>query len=140
MRAKVEWIDKVSFKATSETGHTVTIDGPPDLGGENRGVRPMEMVLMGVGGCTAFDVIRILQKARQNVTDCVTELTSRRAETIPNVFEAIHIHFVVTGDSLDEKKVERAVELTARRYCSASIMLERGGVNITHSFEVVQAD
>jgi putative redox protein len=100
----------------------------------------MEMVLMGVGGCTAFDVIRILQKARQNVTDCVTELTSRRAETIPNVFEAIHIHFVVTGDSLDEKKVERAVELTARRYCSASIMLERGGVNITHSFEVVQAD
>jgi putative redox protein len=140
MRAKVEWIDKVSFKATSETGHTVTIDGPPDLGGENRGVRPMEMVLMGVGGCTAFDVIRILQKARQNVTDCVTELTSRRAETIPSVFEAIHIHFVVTGDSLDEKKVERAVELTARRYCSASIMLERGGVNITHSFEVVQAD
>jgi putative redox protein len=140
MRAKVEWIDKVSFKATSETGHTVTIDGPPDLGGENRGVRPMEMVLMGVGGCTAFDVIRILQKARQNVTDCVTELTSRRAETIPNVFEAIHIHFVVTGDSLYEKKVERAVELTARRYCSASIMLERGGVNITHSFEVVQAD
>jgi putative redox protein len=140
MRAKVEWIDKVSFKATSETGHTVTIDGPPDLGGENRGVRPMEMVLMGVGGCTAFDVIRILQKARQNVTDCVTELTSRRAETIPNVFEAIHIHFVVTGDSLDEKKVERAVELTARRYCSASIMLERGGVNITHSFEVVQSD
>ena len=98
----------------------------------------MELVLMGLGGCTSVDVIRILEKSRQDVTDCVTELTAQRAEEIPTVFEAIHLHFIVTGRNIDEKKVERAVDLTARRYCSASIMLERGGVAITHDWEIVE--
>ena len=96
----------------------------------------MELVLMGLGGCTSVDVIRILEKSRQDVTDCVTELTAQRAEEIPTVFEAIHLHFIVTGRNIDEKKVERAVDLTARRYCSASIMMQRAGVDVTHSFEI----
>jgi len=138
MHAKIRWTDKVSFEATADSGHTVIIDGPPEHGGENRGARPMELVLMGLGGCTSVDVIRILEKSRQDVTDCVTELTAQRAEEIPTVFEAIHLHFIVTGRNIDEKKVERAVDLTARRYCSASIMLERGGVAITHDWEIVE--
>ena len=139
MHAKIQWTDKVSFEATADSGHSVIIDGPPDDGGENKGLRPMELVLIGLGGCTSVDIIRILEKSRQGITDCVTEITAQRAEEIPTVFEAIHLHFIITGTNIDEKKVERAVDLTARRYCSASIMLERGGVAITHDWEIIEA-
>jgi putative redox protein len=115
------------------------MDGPPDAGGEGRGARPMELVLMGLGGCTAYDVVTILQKSRQDVVDCVTELSAERAASEPKVFTRIHVHFRVTGRGLDPAKVARAVALSADKYCSASIMLARGGVEITHDFEIVEA-
>ena len=140
MYAKIEWQEKVHFIATADSGHPVSIDGPPDGGGENRGARPMELVLMGLGGCASYDVISILDKSRQKVTDCVTHVTASRVDEIPQVFDAIHLKFVVTGQHLDEKKVARAVSLSADKYCSASRMLEAGGVDITHSYEIVAAD
>ncbi|MCB1645122.1 MAG: OsmC family protein [Pseudomonadales bacterium] len=140
MKASIRWVKDVMFVAESESGHTAVIDGPPSAGGRNIGMRPMEMVLMGMGGCTSFDVISILQKARQPVTDCVAELEAERSEDIPSVFTRIHIHFVVTGKGLKEAQVKRAVSLSAEKYCSASIMLERGGVEITHDYEIVEAD
>ena len=139
MYAKIQWKDAVHFEATADSGHTVSIDGPPDGGGQNRGSRPMELVLMGLGGCASYDVVSILDKQRQKVTDCVTHVTATRVEEIPQVFDQIHLKFVVTGHDLDPKKVERAVALSADKYCSASRMLERGGVEITHSYEVVAA-
>jgi putative redox protein len=138
MQARIEWQGKVQFRAESGTGHTVLLDGPPEAGGENRGCRPMELVLMGLGGCTSYDVVTILAKSRQNVHSCVTELTAERAETTPQVFTHINIHFIVSGTGLDERKVARAVELSAEKYCSASIMLERGGVRITHSHAIIE--
>ena len=137
MRASVTWLDGVSFIAESESGHTVVMDGPPSAGGRNIGIRPMELVLLGVGGCTSFDVMTILQKARQNVTDCVARIEAERADEIPSVFTKIHFHFLVTGKSLKESQVKRAILLSAEKYCSASIMLGAAGVEITHSFEVV---
>ena len=139
MQTEIIWREKVQFDATADSGHTVSIDGPPDAGGENNGVRPMELMLMGVGGCTSFDVIKILTKSRQKVTNCVTQITAQRADTVPEVFETIHIHFKVTGTDLDGKKVARAIELTATKYCSASIMLQRAGVDIQHSYELIEA-
>tara|TARA_Y100001933_G_scaffold157410_1_gene155787 strand:+ start:7807 stop:8229 length:423 start_codon:yes stop_codon:yes gene_type:complete len=139
MKATIEWQDKVHFKATAGSGHTVPMDGPPDAGGENRGARPMELVLMGLGGCSSFDVVNILTKSRQNVVDCVTEVTGERADEVPQVFTSIHLHFRVTGRGLDERRVARAVSLSAEKYCSASIMLQRGGVSVTHSYEVAEA-
>ncbi len=139
MRAKIQLVDKVHFEATADSGHTVLLDGPADAGGENRGSRPMELVLMGLGGCASFDVVTILRKARQNVVDCVTEITAERAETVPQVFTDIHLHFIVHGHDLKEAAVARAVRLSADKYCSASIMLSRGGVNISHGFEMVEA-
>ena len=115
------------------------MDGPAEAGGEGRGARPMELLLMGLGGCTSYDVVTILAKSRQQVVDCVTELTAERAETEPKVFTRIHVHFKVTGRGLDPAKVARAVSLSADKYCSASIMLARGGVAITHDFEIVEA-
>jgi putative redox protein len=139
MHAKIQWIDKVHFEATAESGHTVKLDGPADAGGKNQGSRPMELVLMGLGGCASYDVITILQKSRQQVRDCVTQITATRAQTIPQVFETIHLHFIVTGTSLKPSAVERAIRLSAETYCSASTMLERGGVKITHDFELIEA-
>jgi putative redox protein len=139
MNASLSWTKAALFVARSQSGHTVLIDGPPSHGGKNLGVRPMEMVLMGLGGCTSIDVIDILKKSRQDVTDCVTQLTAERADTIPAVFTRIHIHFTVTGNNLKTKQVARAVELTATKYCSATLMLERGGVAITHAFDIVEA-
>ncbi|MDA1073864.1 MAG: OsmC family protein [Proteobacteria bacterium] len=138
MHAKIQWLDNVHFEATSGSGHRIIIDGPPDSGGQNKGMRPMEMMLLGLGGCTSFDVMNILRKSRQNVSDCVTQLTAERNDEVPQVFTDIHIHFVVTGQNLDEKKVARAISLSAEKYCSASIMLERAGVNITHDFELIE--
>ncbi|MBD3671503.1 MAG: OsmC family protein [Gammaproteobacteria bacterium] len=138
MKARVKWVEEATFIAESGSGHAVIMDGPPDLGGRNLGVRPMEMLLLGMGGCTSFDVIHILKKARQQVTDCVAQLDAERAESDPKVFTKIHVHFVVTGKGLDEKRVARAVELSAEKYCSASIMLASGGVEISHDYEIIQ--
>jgi len=138
MKATIKWLDGVSFVGESESGHAVVLDGPPDAGGRNIGMRPMEMVLVGMGGCTAFDVISILQKARQPVSDCRVELTAERADEIPKVFTRIHVHFVVSGHGLKEAQVERAVKLSAEKYCSASIMLGKTA-EITHDFEIIDA-
>ncbi|WP_336268465.1 OsmC family protein [Vreelandella arctica] len=139
MKARVKWTEGRQFVAESGSGHSVVVDGPPDHGGRNTGPRPMEMLLMGMGSCTAFDILNILDKARANVTDCVAELDAERADEVPAVFTKIHVHFVVTGHALKEKQVQRAVELSAEKYCSASIMLVNGGVEITHSFEIIEA-
>lgn len=137
MKARIKWIEGVSFAGQSESGHTVVMDGPPDAGGQNLGVRPMEMLLLGMGGCTAFDVIHILRKSRQPVTDCVAEIDADRAETDPKVFTRIHVHFVITGKGLDPKRVEQAVNLSAEKYCSASIMLGKVA-KVTHDFEITE--
>jgi putative redox protein len=136
MKAVVKWIDDVTFLAESESGHTVVIDGPPSAGGRNIGIRPMELVLLGVGGCTSFDVISILQKSRQDVTACVAEIEAERADEVPSVFTRIHFHFRVSGRKLKEAQVKRAIDLSAEKYCSASIMLGKAGVVITHSFKI----
>ncbi|WNK20894.1 OsmC family protein [Halomonas piscis] len=139
MKARVKWTDGRQFVAESGSGHSVVIDGPPDHGGRNSGSRPMEMMLMGMGGCSAFDVLNILDKARADVTDCVAELEAERADGVPSVFTRIHVHFVVTGRGLKDNQVQRAVSLSAEKYCSASIMLANGGVEIEHSYEIVEA-
>tara|TARA_R110002012_G_scaffold60146_6_gene157306 strand:- start:2208 stop:2627 length:420 start_codon:yes stop_codon:yes gene_type:complete len=139
VKARVQWTEGRQFVAESGSGHSVVIDGPPDHGGRNTGPRPMEMLLMGMGSCTAFDILNILDKARAEVTDCVAEVDAERADEVPAVFTSIHVHFIVTGRALKEKQVQRAVELSAEKYCSASIMLVKGGVNITHSFEIKEA-
>ncbi|MDX1491542.1 MAG: OsmC family protein [Pseudohongiellaceae bacterium] len=139
MKAKVTWVNKVKFLGQSGTGHSVLMEGPEESGGENIGVRPMEMLLIGVGGCSSYDVVSILQKSRQQVTGCETELSAERADAIPAVFEKIHLHFRITGKDLSVKQVERAVSLSAEKYCSATIMLQKGGVEITHDYEIVEA-
>lgn len=140
MKARIQWVQDAMFVAESGSGHGVVIDGPAEGGGRNLGVRPMELVLMGVGGCTAYDVVHILKKARQPILRCVAELSAERAESEPKVFTKIHVHFVVTGQGLSEAAVKRAVDLSAEKYCSASIMLGRAGVDITHDFEIVEAE
>ena len=139
MKAVVKWVDGAQFLAESGSGHAVLMDGPPDLGGRNTGVRPMEMLLMGLGGCSSFDVMSILQKSRQEVTDCRCELDAERADAVPAVFTKIHLTFIVTGKALKEAQVKRAVDLSATKYCSASIMLGAAGVEITHSYEIREA-
>jgi putative redox protein len=136
MKATVKWVDGVMFLGESGSGHTVVMDGPLESGGRNLGIRPMELVLLGVGGCSAFDVISILRKARQDVRDCRADLEAERVDAVPAVFEKINLHFVVSGRNLDLEKVKRAVELSADKYCSASIMLKTAGVKITHSVEI----
>jgi len=138
MKASVKWTDGRQFVAESGSGHSVIIDGPPDHGGRNTGPRPMEMLLMGMGGCTSFDILNILEKARADVTDCVASLEAERSDEVPSVFTRIHVHFTISGRGLKEKQVARAVELSAEKYCSASIMLVKGGVEITHSFTIVE--
>jgi putative redox protein len=138
MKARVKWIEGVAMLGESGSGHGVVMDGPPELGGRNLGIRPMEMLLIGMGGCTQFDVLLILRKGRQEVTDCVVELSAERAESDPKVFTRIHAHFVVTGRGLDPDRVARAIELSATKYCSASIMLG-ASAEITHDFEIRDA-
>jgi putative redox protein len=137
MQAKVKWIDGRMFVGESGSGHAVVMDGPPDHGGRNMGVRPMEMILLGLGGCSSFDVVEILEKGRNNVTDCTAELSAERVDTVPSVFSKIHLHFKVSGKALKASAVERAVKLSAEKYCSASIMLGKS-VDISHSFEVIE--
>ena len=137
MKATVKWLDNMSFVGESGSGHSIVMDGPPDEGGRNLGVRPMEMVVLGMGGCTAFDVVYILKKGRQDITDCHVELEAERATEVPKVFTKIHAHYVIKGKGLDAKKVERAVSMTADKYCSVSIMLA-ATVEVTHDFEIIE--
>lgn len=136
MQARIKWVENAAFVGESGSSHAVVIDGPPEIGGRNLGMRPMELMLLSVGACSAVDVIHILKKARQLVRDCFVEVEGQRADTEPKVFTDIHLKFVILGEGLSENQVRRAVELSADKYCSASIMLKRGGVNVTHSFEL----
>lgn len=138
MQATIKWVDGRLFVGESGSGHTVVMDGPPDHGGRNMGVRPMEMLLLGLGGCSSFDVVDILQKGRHDIVHCTAELTAERVDTVPAVFSKIHLHFKVSGKNLAAAAVERAVKLSAEKYCSASIMLGRAGVEISHDFEVIE--
>jgi len=138
MKARIKWVEHMTFVGESGSGHSVVMDGAPESGGRVLGIRPMEMLLLGLGGCTAFDVVMILGKARQAVSDCVVEIEAARADTEPKVFTKIHVHFVVTGQDLADKHVARAVELSAEKYCSASIMLGKTAA-ITHDYEIVAA-
>ena len=135
MKTQIKWMQDVSFKGKSESGHEVILDGPEELGGEGLGMRPMEMMLIGMGGCTSFDVVTILKRSRQQLTGCIAEIEAVRADAIPKVFTSIHIHFLIKGIDLQKKAVERAVELSANKYCSATIMLGKS-VKITHDFVI----
>ena len=138
MQATVKWIDGVMFVGETGSGHAVVMDGPVDHGGRNIGMRPMEMILLGLGGCSSFDVVQILQKGRNNIVNCVAEISAERVDAIPSVFSKIHLHFIVSGKDLKVSTVERAVSLSAEKYCSASIMLGKAGVVMTHDFEVIE--
>jgi putative redox protein len=136
MEARIKWVENAAFVGTAGSGHGIVIDGPPDIGGRNLGVRPMELMLLSVGACSAVDVLHILRKGRQDVADVQVEVKGERAEAEPKVFTKIHLHFVVAGRGLTRERVERAVQLSAEKYCSASIMLGRAGAEITHDFEL----
>jgi putative redox protein len=139
MKCRIKWLDHMSFVGESGSGHSVVMDGAPDAGGRDLGVRPMEMLLLGLGGCTSFDVVSILHKSRQQLVDCEVEIEAERAESIPKVFTRIHLHFIVSGRDLDQGKVAKAVDLSADKYCSASRILEKTAT-ITHDFEIVTPD
>ncbi len=138
MKARVKWVEGALMVGESGSGHALVMDGPPDFGGRNLGVRPMEMLLLGLGGCTEFDVVHILRKGRHRVTRCEVELEAERADSEPKVFTRIHVHFKLGGPGLTEKAVGRAVKLSAEKYCSASIMLG-ATVEISHDFELLEA-
>lgn len=140
MKGTVTWLSGKAFVGESGSGHAVVMDGPPDAGGRNIGIRPMEMLLLGVGGCSAYDVCNILEKSRQKVTDVRVELDAERADAVPAVFTRIHLHFVVSGIDLSPKQVEKAVTMSAEKFCSASIMLGRAGVAISHDFTILPAE
>ena len=137
MNISVNWVDGLLMVGKSDSGHTITMDGPPESGGENLGVRPMEMLLLGVAGCTMIDVVTTLKKMRQDLSHLETKINAERATDHPKVFTDIHIRFVVKGKDLDPKKVDKAITLSAEKYCSASIMLGETAT-ITHDFEVVE--
>ncbi len=136
MKTRIKWVEDVTFMGEAGGGHAIIMDGPPAEGGRDRGPRPMEMLLLGMGGCTAFDMVTILKKARQPITDCVVEIEAQRADAIPKVFTKIHVHYVITGHGVKDSHVKRAVELSTKKYCSASIMLGEAA-EITHDYEVV---
>lgn len=136
MKSRVKWLDNMSFVGESASGHSVVMDGPPESGGRNLGVRPMEMLLLGLGGCSSFDVVSMLKKSRQAISDCEVEISATRADTEPKVFTNIHLHFIVEGNNLSETKVSRAIDLSAEKYCSASIMLGKTA-SISHDYEII---
>lgn len=137
METSLKWAGGAAFIGKSSGGHTIIMDGPPEGGGRNLGPRPMEMLLLSVGACSSYDVVSILKKSRQEISGCDVSISANRAEDHPRVFTDIHLHFTLVGKGLTEKQVERAVKLSAEKYCSASIML--GAVaNITHDFEIVK--
>ena len=137
MNVRVKWIENVSFIAETESSHAIVMDGAPEGGGRNLGPRPMETVLAGTGGCTAYDVVTILKKARQDITDCILDINAERAATDPKVFTRIHFHFTITGRNVKQEQVKRAIQLSADKYCSASIMLGKTAA-ITHDFNIVE--
>ena len=137
MKARIKWVEGVSFVGESGSGHSMVLDGAPEGGGRNLGMRPMEAVLIGTGSCTAYDVVHILRKSRASVSDCVVEIDSERAESDPKVFTKIHFHFVIKGKNLKPAQVERAIQLSAEKYCSASIMLAQTATS-THDFELAE--
>ncbi len=139
MKVEVDWVGGRAFEAIADSGHKVIMDASPAVGGENRGSRPMEMILMGLGGCSSIDVVMMLEKSRQDVTDCRVLIEAKRAETIPAVFTHINVHFIVTGRGLNAKQVERAVKLSAEKYCSVSIMLSKT-VAMSHDVEIREAE
>lgn len=139
MKARVKRIEGVTLMAKADSGHALVMDASPDIGGQNLGPRPMEMLLMGMGGCSSIDVITILEKMREPITDCEVEITAKRAVEHPKVFTEIHMHFIVSGKGLKREKVARAIALSAEKYCSASIMLGKVA-KVTHDFQIVQAD
>jgi len=138
VHARVKWLDHMSFVGESGSGHSVVLDGSPEHGGRNLGIRPMEMMLIGLGGCTAYDVVLMLQKSRQNIVDVEVTLDADRADEVPAVFTAVRIHFTVIGRGLSEKHVERAVTLSRDKYCSATRMLQ-GSVDISCTWEIAEA-
>lgn len=138
MQARVKWVEEALFMGQSGSGHTVLMDGPPEVGGRNLAARPMEMLLMGLGGCSTFDVVSILKKSRQAVESCEVEIRAERANEEPKVFTRIELHFIVKGRGLKDAAVKRAVELSAEKYCSASIMMERAGVAVSHGYTLVE--
>ncbi len=139
MKARVKWVEDVMFLGESGTGHTIVMDGPEDAGGHGTGMRPMELLLLGLGGCTSFDVITMLKKSRQDINDCVVEIDSERSDEIPKVFTKINVHYTVTGKDLKEAHVKRAVSLSTEKYCSASLMLGKTA-EISHSYEIINVD
>ena len=140
MRARVNWVENVMFVAESDSGHAIVLDGAPAGGGRNMGMRPMELMALSVGSCSSYDVVTILKKAKQLVATCEVEVTAERVDGTPATFESIHLHFKITGFDLGEKHVRRAIELSANKYCSASIMMKNAGVDVTHDFEMHEAE
>ena len=138
MNARIKWVQDVMFVAESGTGHALVVDGAPAGGGRNMGMRPMELMVLSVGSCSSYDVVTILKKARQEITSCEAEVTAKRVDATPAIFESIHLHFKLAGRNLSEKQVARAIELSAEKYCSASIMMKNAGVKVTHDFEIIQ--
>ncbi|MDB2553079.1 OsmC family protein [Gammaproteobacteria bacterium] len=138
MDLSVKWVEDVMFVAESDSGHAIVLDGAAEGGGRNRGMRPLELMALSVGSCSSYDVVSILRKARQDISGCEASIKAQRVDAVPAVFESIHLHFTVTGKALSDKQVERAVSLSADKYCSASIMLRDAGVKITHSYEVLE--
>ena len=137
MNISVKWIDGMLMVGKSDSGHAIVMDGPPEIGGENLGVRPMEMLLLGMAGCTMIDVVSTLEKMRENLADCQTKVSADRGEEYPKVFTNIHVHFILRGKKLNPLKVEKAIKLSAEKYCSASIILGKTAV-ITHDFEIIE--
>ena len=138
MHARIKWLDHMSFVGEASSGHSVVMDGSPEHGGRNLGPRPMEMILLGLGGCTSFDIVSILQKSRVDVEDCIVEIEAQRADEIPAVFTKIHVHYIVKGTGLQDKHVKRAVELTSEKYCSVSMML-KNAVELSYDYEIVDS-
>ena len=137
MNISVKWIDGMLMVGKSDSGHAIVMDGPPEIGGENLGVRPMEMLLLGMAGCTMIDVVSTLKKMREKFSDCQTKVSADRGEEYPKVFTNIHVHFIIRGKNLNPSKVDKAIKLSAEKYCSASIMLGKTAV-ITHDFEIIE--
>ena len=137
MNISVKWIDGMLMVGQSDSGHAIVMDGPPEIGGENLGVRPMEMLLLGMTGCTVIDVISTLKKMREDVVDCQTQVSADRSEEYPKVFTNIHVHFILKGKQLNSSKVEKAIKLSAEKYCSASIMIGKTAI-ITHDYEIIE--
>ncbi len=138
MQVSVNWIAEAAFAGESGSGHRMIIDGPAEGGGRNLGARPMELLLLGMAACAAYDVVYILKKSRQEISRCEVQLNSQRAAEPPQVFTSIHAHFILSGAKLGEAQVQRAISLSAEKYCSASIMLGKTA-NITHDYEIIAA-